>query len=443
MGQKKRPVANTTIISKKRPRRNSRITGFYRLVHEDRLSMLEKQGFLDQSAVSLLRQTGTVLGWEKANTMIENVVGVFELPLGMGLNFKINERDYVVPMAVEEPSILAAVGHAATIFRDAGGIYAEAEPSIMTGQIQIVDIPDLKVAITRLETAKKNLIHQANELEPGMLRRGGGALDIEIRQLKDKKNETFLVVHLYVDVCDAMGANLINTMVEGLADEIELLTGGKVFLRILSNLTDRRRAAAQVSIPIQKLAWKEFTGEQVANGIIRASEFAEIDPYRAATHNKGIMNGIDAAAIAAGQDWRAIEAGAHAYAASSGSYKPLAKWWREENMLYGKIEMPMAVGIVGGPTRLHPTVKTCLKILGVQSAAELACVLVSVGLAQNFSAIKALSTTGIQRGHMALHARSVAATAGATGEKVEKIARQLIQEQNIKVERARELLKKC
>jgi hydroxymethylglutaryl-CoA reductase len=297
----------------------------------------------------------------------------------------------------------------------------------------------------RILAERPRLLALADSLEPGMRARGGGASDLDVRWIRpgdgsQSRHRSMLVVHLYFDTRDAMGANLINTICEGLADELESISSGQVFLRILSNLADRRRVRARCRIPVANLAWQGFSGTEVADGIIRASEFAECDPYRAATHNKGIMNGIDAVAIATGQDWRAIEAGAHAFVALDGQYGPMARWWLEGESLVGELDIPMAVGIVGGPIRLHPMVKALLSMLRVETAGELGSVLAAVGLAQNLAAIKALGTTGIQKGHMALHARSVAATAGAEGEVVEQIAAQLMAEKCVKVERARELL---
>ncbi|MFT6396281.1 MAG: hydroxymethylglutaryl-CoA reductase [Bradymonadia bacterium] len=411
------------------------------MTRTERLSELVSRGFLKECDASALAKTGHALPFAIADKMVENVVGCFELPIGMGLNFLINGKDYVVPMVVEEPSVVAAVSHAAKIVREAGGFVAESDRSVMTGQIQVVGVDDLGAAMGRVIAAKADLIAAANTIEPGMKERGGGAIDLDARVLGEPgPYSQILVVHLYVDACDAMGANLINTMCEGIAGKIEALTGGRVYLRILSNLTDRRRVRARCEVPAESLAWQGFEGLAVAEGVVRASEFAETDPYRAATHNKGIMNGIDAVAIATGQDWRAIEAGAHAFAAAGQQYGPLARWRLEGANLIGEIDVPMAVGTVGGPIRLHPTVATLLGILDVKGAGELGCVLGAVGLAQNFSALKALGSTGIQKGHMALHARTVAATAGAEGDAVERVASQMIEEGNIKVERAAAIL---
>jgi hydroxymethylglutaryl-CoA reductase len=335
---------------------------------------------------------------------------------------------------------VAAVSHAAGIVRRAGGFEAEADRSVMTGQVQVVGLSDLDRARDAVLGAHDALVARANAAEPGMRRRGGGALDLDVRLIGGDRYRRMLVVHLHVDACDAMGANLVNTMCEAIAPDIEALTGGTVVLRILTNLTDRRRVRARCRIPVEHIAWKSWSGETVAQGIVQASEFAEVDPWRAATHNKGIMNGIDAAAIAVGQDWRAIEAGAHAFAARDGTYGPLATWWMDEGHLVGEIDVPMAVGTVGGPIRLHPMVRANLEMLGVDSAAQLAEVLGAVGLAQNLAAIKALGTTGIQQGHMALHARSVAATAGACGDEVDRVAAIMVARGDIKVETASEVL---
>lgn len=417
---------------------SSRLPGFYRLSPTARLQALVEAGFLRADEVAAWQDPDAGLSDATADQMIENVIGRFALPIGLGVNFRVNGRDLVVPMVVEEPSIVAAVSHAAGLVRDAGGFVADADRSVMTGQIQIVGLDNVHEAAAALQNARETLLARANALEPNMLRRGGGAVDLEARIVEPDGGRwrAMVVLHVYIDACDAMGANLVNTVCEGLAPLVEELTGGTVVLRILSNRTDRRRVRAACRIPVSRLAWQGFAGVDVASGIVQASEFAQADPWRAATHNKGIMNGIDAAALAVGQDWRAIEAGAHSWAARDAQYAPLAWWNLEDDVLVGRLEMPMAVGIVGGPIRLHPGVRRNLKLLGVQSAAELACVLGAVGLAQNLAAIKALGSTGIQKGHMALHARSVAATAGALPDEVEAIARTIITRGVVKVEEA-------
>lgn len=419
--------------------RNSRISGLYRLDPAQRRTTLVRAGFLDPNDAALLGRTGSVVDQELADSMIENVIGVFELPIGAAVNFLIDGKDYVLPMVVEEPSIVAAVSHVARIVRDAGGFETQVDDPVMIGQIQIAGLTDARKAAQKIEAAKQELIDIANAREPNMQKRGGGAKDLQVRVLAGETPDPLrdmIVVHLHIDCRDAMGANLVNTMAEAVAPRIAEITGGVAGLRILSNLTDLRRARARCTIPQDLLAWKEFDGATVLDGILRASEFAERCPYRAATHNKGIMNGIDAVAIATGQDWRAIEAGAHAWAGVGESYKPMATWRREGEALIGEIDIPMSVGTVGGPIRLHPTVQALLRLADIQSAQELAAVLVSVGLAQNLGAIKALGTTGIQQGHMALHARSVAATAGAKGDEIDLVAQRMIAAEDIKVERA-------
>ena len=419
---------------------SSRISGFYRMELEERLAELRSRGILSDQDVALLSDRRGGLELEVADKMVENLIGVLELPLGLGLNFQINGRDYVVPMAIEEPSVVAAVSHIAKLTRPSGGFEAVAEANIMIGQIQVIGCPDFEAAREAILAQKDALLEQANALHPNMVCRGGGAKDIEVRLIDGGRHQRMLVVHLLIDCCDAMGANLINTMAEGLADEIEDLSGGSVFLRILSNLADRRLVRARCEVPFEDLAWKDYSGEEVARGIELASQFAEVDPYRAATHNKGIMNGIGAVCLATGNDWRAIEAGAHAYCCRDGQYGPMATWHVEGDRLVGQLIIPMQVGTVGGPIKLHPTVQLAHKILGVSTANELAEVMGAVGLAQNMAAVKALATTGIQRGHMSLHARSVAATAGATDDELDELVDRLIEDGEVKIHRARALL---
>lgn len=423
-----------------RGQKSSRIAGFYKMSVAQRLALLMERGVLDEQDAALLRGPGAGLDVETANQMVENAIGVLELPLGLGLNFVVNGRDVLVPMAVEEPSIIAAVSHVAKIARKSGGFQAEFEGSTMIGQVQVVGCSDWAEAEAAVLGAKEALIKAANDLQPNMVARGGGVRDLEVRMLDDGPYQKMLIVHVLIDTCDAMGANLINTIAEGIAPMIEELTGGSVFLRILSNLADKRRVRATCRIPFADLEWKEYSGEEVARGVELASQFAELDPYRAATHNKGVMNGIGAVCIATGNDWRALEAGAHAYCARDGKYGPMATWRVEDGHLLGELEIPMAVGTVGGPIRLHPTVQLAYKIMDIEGADKLACVMGAVGLAQNLGALKALATEGIQRGHMSLHARSVAATAGAAAEELEAVVRQMIEEDDIKVHRAREIL---
>ncbi len=419
--------------------RSSRIPGFYRLNRQQRLRSLIDAGFLSEESAAFIASTGSALDFDTADQMIENAIGVFELPIGVGLNLRVNDRDYAVPMVIEEPSVVAALSHTAKLIRDAGGFTASADRAVMISQVQVVGLEDLDAAADAVRAAETELVELANLAEPGMLARGGGALGVEARLIRAEAGSRYgsmLILHLLVDCVDAMGANTVNSMAEAIAPRVEGLTGGRVFLRILSNLADRRMARAGCRIPFDLLAWRGYSGAAVADGVVAASKFAELDPYRAATHNKGIFNGIDAVALATGQDWRAIESGGHSHAGNGDRYSPLAVWWIEEEFLCGSIELPMALGTVGGPIKLHPTVKVLFGMLNVSGAAELAQVFAACGLAQNLGALKALGTEGINRGHMSLHARSVAATAGATGAEVEEIARRLVDSGEIKVERA-------
>ncbi len=417
--------------------RSSRIPGFYRLDVDGRLDEIRTRFGLSEDEIAVLRDGGR-LGVERADKMVENCVGVFGLPIGLGLNFLINDREYVVPMVVEEPSIVAAVSNMARTVRQGGGFRAEADESVMIGQVQILGAPDPVRAAEALREAKTRILDRANAVHPNMKRRGGGARDIEVRVFDDPY--PMVVLHLLVDCGEAMGANAINAMAEGVADLVEELTGGRVNLRILSNLADRRCARAWCKIPEIHLGGNGFKGPEVAEGIVQAYRFAAVDPYRAATHNKGIMNGVDAVAIATGNDWRSVEAGAHAFAARNGHYTSLTRWWREDGHLHGFIELPMAVGVVGGSTNVHPTIGVLRKILGIESAAELGMVMAAVGLSQNMGALRALSTEGINRGHMTLHARSVALAAGAEGKVVDEIAAELVAMGQIKIDVAQDLL---
>lgn len=422
-------------------RSSSRIPGFYKMELDQRLAALRDAGVIEDEDMVLLRERHGGLPLQAADQMIENMIGVLELPLGLAMNFTVNGQERLVPMAIEEPSVIAAVSHVAKIARQSGGFSASADSDVMIGQIQVVGCPDPEAARLAVLEARGRLLEQANALHPNMIKRGGGARDLEVRILDEGgRYQTMVVVHLLIDCCDAMGANLINTMAEGIAPDIEALTGGKVFLRILSNLADRRLVRASCRIPFEHLAWKDFSGEQVARGIELASQFAEVDPYRAATHNKGIMNGIGAVTIASGNDWRAVEAGAHAYCCRDGQYRPMATWRIEAGHLVGELEIPMQLGTVGGPIKLHPTVKLVHKILDISSAGELAEIIGAVGLAQNMAALKALATVGIQQGHMSLHARSVAATAGAEPFEMDAVVRLMIAEDEVKVHRARAIL---
>jgi len=420
----------------------ARIPEFYKLSVSQRVRAVRKQGLLSNQDYQALVSGEHTLSIQSADKMIENVIGVMGLPVGLGLNFLINDREYAVPLVVEEPSIVAALSSAAKVARTGGGFQVESTDPILIGQVQIVDVPHPQRARTALLQRKGEILNLANSLHPNMVARGGGAKDLEVLvHPSSGQGGDMVVVHLLVDTCDAMGANLVNTMCEGVASLVENIAEGKVFLRILSNLTDRAMVKAQVRIPIDALSGKGFDGEQVRDGIILANEFASIDPYRAATHNKGIMNGIDAVALATGNDWRAIEAGAHAWAARGSHYASLTQWTRaDDGALHGQLEIPIKVGIVGGPLQSNPTVGMNLRLLGVKSARELAEVMGAVGLAQNFSAIRALVTEGIQQGHMTLHARSVVAAAGAAPEVFETVVDRLIESGDIKIWKARELI---
>jgi hydroxymethylglutaryl-CoA reductase len=424
----------------KDPTTNSRIPGFYNLTLEARRAELASQGLLTpESLAALSGEAG--LNMDQAQHMIENVVGLYALPLGIGLNFLINRREVLIPMVVEEPSIVAGASFMAKLARAGGGFIASTTAPEMIGQIQVLDLTDASAARLALLEARDALLAEAAEIDPVLEKLGGGPRDLEVRVIADSPIGTFLVVHLIYDVRDAMGANAVNTACERLAPQIEALTGGRVHLRILSNLADRRLARVRCTIPVKTLAFDEYRGEQVRDGIIAAWAFAAADPYRAATHNKGIMNGIDAVVVATGNDWRAIEAGAHAYAARSGRYTSLSTWGQDvDGNLAGTLEMPMAVGIVGGATKVHPGARAALQLMGIQTAAELAEIIVSVGLAQNLAAIRALATEGIQRGHMSLHARQVAIAAGAQGEQIERLAGQMVAEKIVRIDRAREIL---
>jgi hydroxymethylglutaryl-CoA reductase len=375
--------------------------------------------------------------------MIENVVGIHALPLGIATNFVINGREVLVPMALEEPSVVAGASFMAKLVRESGGFVAEADPSHMIGQIQVLDLGDLQVAETALLEARAQILEAADEAGPMMVAVGGGARAIEVRTFPESPAGPMLGFYLIYDTVDAMGANSVNTVLEGIAPLIEALTGGRTHLRILSNLADRRLAKATCSLSPATLAFAEFKGEDVREGVVEAWAFAAVDPYRAATHNKGIMNGVDAVVIATGNDWRAVEAGAHAYAARKGKYEPLSRWWVDETgTLQGELELPLALGTVGGATSVHPGARDALALMEVKKAQELAEIVVSVGLAQNLAALRALATEGIQRGHMGLHARQLAMAAGARGAEIDAVAGAMIEEDNILLERAEELLKK-
>ena len=413
---------------------------FYQMSVEERLAWLSEQTGLSAEVLAPLAEGGG-LHSEQADHMIENVVGLHSLPLGIAQNFIVNGREVLVPMTLEEPSVVAGASFMAKLARSSGGFFASSSDPLMIGQMQILDLADAPSARLRLLEAREQLLAEAAQVDPMLAQLGGGPREIEVRILEGPGLGTFLVLHLIYDVRDAMGANAVNTAMERLSPMVESLTGGRVLLRILSNLADRRLARARMTVRLDELAFENYSAEEVRDGIIAAWAFAAADPYRAATHNKGIMNGVDAVVIATGNDWRAVEAGAHAYAARNGRYSSLTTWWKGENgSLCGRLEMPMAVGIVGGATRVHPAAQTALKLMKVNNAADLAGIIVSVGLAQNLAALRALATEGIQRGHMSLHARQVAAAAGAKGDEIEKLARQLVLEKTIRSDRAEEIL---
>lgn len=412
---------------------------FYNLSIPERLDWLAQKAWLEPADLDALRGGLTS---DQADHMIENAVGVFGLPLGVAQNFVVNGREVLVPMAIEEPSVVAGASFMARLARAGGGFTASASAPEMIGQMQILDLEKPHAARLKLLEQRERLLVEAGEIDPVLKRLGGGPRDLEVRVIEESPIGPFLVLHLIYDVRDAMGANAVNTAMERLTPSVEQITGGRAHLRILSNLADRRTATASCTIPLSELAFGDFPAAQVRDGVIAAWAFAVADPYRAATHNKGIMNGVDAVVIATGNDWRAIEAGAHAYAARLGRYTSLSIWGQDrDGNLIGSLEMPMAVGTVGGATRVHPAARAALKLMGIQSAAQLAEIIVSVGLAQNLAALRALATEGIQRGHMGLHARQVAIAAGAEGDEINRLADQLVAEQAVRIDRAEEILK--
>jgi hydroxymethylglutaryl-CoA reductase len=415
--------------------KTSQISGFYKLSPEERIKIVKEFAGLSDDEVNLVQSMGG-LKLELANRMVENVIGVMPVPLGIAVNFLINGKDYLIPMAIEEPSVIAAASNAAKMARVKGGFFANCTNPIMIGQIQAIDVKDPYGAKISIISAKEEIIAKANEQDPILVSLGGGAKDLDVKVIDTIKGP-MVITELFVDCRDAMGANAVNTMVEAVAPIVERITKGRVLLRIVSNLATKRLARAKVVMDKETIG-----GEEVVDGIVNAFAFASADPYRCATHNKGIMNGIIAVALATGNDTRALEAGAHAYAARTGHYSPLTTWEKnEDGDLVGTIELPMAVGLVGGATAVHPIARISVKILGVKSALELAEVMASVGLAQNFAALRALVTEGIQRGHMKLHARNVAIMAGAKGDLVDKIASKMVEERKVRIDRAKELLK--
>jgi hydroxymethylglutaryl-CoA reductase len=421
----------------------SRIPGFYRLKPDERRGAIEAVAELETDEVQALQ--ADALSLESANMMIENVIGTFGLPLAVGVNFLVNAKDVVVPMVVEEPSVVAAVSNMAKLVRAAGGFVADADRGVMIGQVLIVGVADVPGTMERIAGDRERLLALADSVHPRLRERGGGIVGMDVRRVEydepGQPAETFVVFEIHLDCLDAMGANMVNTVCERLAPEIETLARAPVAMRILSNLASRRLARARCTIPTELLAMEGGSGDSVGEAIARATRFAWADPWRAATHNKGVMNGIDAVAIATGNDWRAIEAGAHAWASRDGRYRSLTRWWLDgRGHLEGSIELPIQVGVVGGQVRSHPTVVSNLKILGNPTARELSGLMAAVGLAQNLGALRALSTEGIQRGHMRMHARTIAAQAGARSDEVDAVASQLAREQEFSVEHARAVL---
>jgi hydroxymethylglutaryl-CoA reductase len=414
--------------------KSSLISGFYKLSPKQRLAAVKEFADLTDEETELLQNTGS-LPMDLADRMIENVVGAFPVPLGIGTNFLINKRDYLIPMAIEEPSVVAAASYAAKMARDGGGFHTSSTPPIMIGQIQVVNVKDPYAARMRVIQSRDEILKKANEQDPVLVSAGGGAKDVEAKIISTTQGQ-MLIVEMQVDCRDAMGPNAVNTMAEAVAPMIERIANGHVYLRIVSNLATKRLVRASCLVPKTSIA-----GEDIVDGIVNAYAFAAADPYRAATHNKGILNGIIAVILATCNDHRAIEAGAHAYAARTGHYTSLSTWEKNENGdLLGSIELPMAVGLVGGAVRTHPIAKIALKILGVKTANEFGEVLAAVGLAQNLGALRALAHEGIQRGHMSLHARNIAVMAGATGDLIDKVAAKMVEERKVRVDRAKELV---
>ncbi len=414
-------------------KKSSAIPSFYKLSMDERLKEVKEFAGLSSEEVGTLRSGTLPVG--SAERMIENVVGLFPLPLGIAVNFLINDRDYLIPMAIEEPSVVAAASNAAKMARSTGGFKASSTDPVMMGQVQLVKCPSPREAEKQILASKKEILALANKQDPTLVSMGGGARDVRVRVLPSLTG-TMVITELLVDCRDAMGANVVNTMAEAVAPMLEQLSKGRVNLRIISNLADKRLARATTHISKEALG-----GGEVVDGIVDAYAFAAADPYRCATHNKGVMNGIAAVCLATGNDTRAIEAGAHAYASRSGHYSPITSWHKDENGdLHGFIEFPAALGIVGGVTAVHPLAKICLKILGVKTARELGEVIASVGLAQNLGALRALAAEGIQRGHMSLHARNIAIMAGAQGEMVDLVAAKMAEERKVRLDRAKELV---
>ncbi|HGI6884890.1 TPA: hydroxymethylglutaryl-CoA reductase, degradative [Listeria monocytogenes] len=415
---------------------------FYKKTVEERHAILAEYADLNEEEQAFLASTGA-LSFDKANHMIENTIGIYSLPLGLGMNMLLNDKRYVVPMAMEEPSVVAAQSAGAKLIAQNGGITGSATKRKMIGQIELISVSDIQAAKENIIANEEQLIAIANQAHPSLQKRGGGAVKIQVRTTQTANDETLFIVHLLVDTQEAMGANMVNTMVETLAPELEMLTNGTANMRILSNLVDEATATAVCRINPESLATKTQSGEWVRDRIIAAYEFADADIYRAATHNKGIMNGIDAVIMAFGNDWRAVEAASHAYAARTGSYKPMSKWSKDaDGYLVGELTLPMPVAFVGGSIAIHPIASLSKKIARVESAKELAMLVCAVGLTQNLAALKALVTEGIQRGHMSLQAKSLAMTAGAEADEIEIVATFLQESKQLNVVAAKEFIAK-
>ncbi len=419
-------------------KRTSQLPGFYKVTVAERRKLVSEATGVETSEIARALDRGG-LDAETADKFVENVLGTYSLPYGVALNVRVNGQDHVVPMVVEEPSVVAAASNAAKMVRASGGFTVEIDAPLMISQIQLTHVSDAAAATKAILEAKAEILAMADRAVPGLCARAGGARDLEVRTLGEP-SDAMIVVHVIVDCRDAMGANLVNTIAEAVADRLAALAGGRVGLRILSNLCDKRCVRVRCRVAAESLATDDMGGQAVIDGIVNASRFAELDPYRAATHNKGIMNGVDAVVIATGNDWRAVEAGAHAFAARSGRYSPLSIWRRDGDALAGFLELPLALGTVGGTLRVHPSARLSLQIAGVDASGDLAAIAASVGLASNLAAVRALATDGIQRGHMALHARSVALAAGAEGSEVEGVAAIIVEARDITVEAARRAL---
>jgi hydroxymethylglutaryl-CoA reductase len=415
--------------------RTSRFPGFYKITVAERRALVSEATGVDPRDIERALEGGG-LDAETADKFVENVLGTYALPYGVALNVRVNGHDHVVPMVTEEPSVVAAASNAAKMVRAGGGFFADMDPPQMIAQIEIRALVGAPEAAERVRRHTPEILALADGAVPGLVSRGGGAREVEVRVLADD----VLVVHILVDCRDAMGANLVNSVAEAVADRLAAIAGGRVGLRILSNLCDRRCVRVRCTVPASVLATDAMDGADVIDGIVGASRFAELDPYRAATHNKGIMNGVDAVVMATGNDWRAVEAGAHAFAARSGRYSPLAVWRRQGDDLEGRLELPLALGTVGGTLRVHPAARLSLRMLGVADAQELAAIAASIGLASNLAAVRALATDGIQRGHMGLHARSVALAAGAPSERIERVAAMIVEARDITLEGAKRAL---